>query len=136
MTDSEPPVTKGYKELVTEAEANIESLTTDEALARLDDDDVVFVDVRTVQELKAEGKIPDAVLAPRGLLEFHIDPASPEYNEEFTGATEFLVYCKAGWRSPLAAQRLQEMGLDSVAHLEGGFKKWDEEDKPVEEPAR
>lgn len=133
MTDSEiPTITKGYKELVEEAKADIETLSVDEALEYFNND-VVFVDVRSEGELRDEGKIPDAVHASRGLLEFYVDPDSPIYKEEFADYGKLILYCKEGWRSPLAAQRLQKMGFESVAHLETGFEGWKDADGPVED---
>lgn len=65
---------KGYKQLVAEANAAIETLSVDEALNQLQTEDVVFVDIRDLPELERDGSIPGAVHASRGMLEFHVDP--------------------------------------------------------------
>src|SRR5690554_39622 len=118
------PITKGYKELINEARARIRTLTLEEAQAKLDDPNVVFVDIRDVRELEREGMIPGAFHAPRGMLEFWVDPESPYYKEIFGSGKDFVLYCGSAWRSSLAAAVLQDMGLDTVSHFEGGFSAW------------
>lgn len=114
----------GYKELVARAEAEVETLSVAAALALLGQEDVVFVDLRDVRELQREGKIPGAWHVPRGLLEFWIDPESPYHKPLFQEAKRFIFYCNLGWRSALAAQVAQIMGLERVCHLDGGLTAW------------
>lgn len=114
----------GYKELVARAEAKIETITVTEALAAHGRDSVVFIDLRDIRELQREGKIPGAKHVPRGMLEFWIDPESPYHKPLFTEAKRFILYCNLGWRSALAAETAQEMGLTNVCHLAGGFDGW------------
>ena len=114
----------GYKELVAEAEEQIEIISADEAIIEASSANVVFVDLRDVRELKREGKIPGAFHCPRGLLEFWIDPESPYHNTIFAEKKRFIFYCNLGWRSALAADIAQLMGLENVCHIEGGFEAW------------
>lgn len=114
----------GYKELVARAEAEIVTLPVAEALGLLGRQEVVFVDLRDVRELQREGKIPGAWHVPRGLLEFWIDPESPYHKPQFGEPKRFVFYCNLGWRSALAAQVAQVMGLERVCHLEGGLTAW------------
>ncbi len=130
------PITKGYKQLVSEAHARIRTLTLDEAKARLGSPDVVFVDIRELRELEREGMIPGAFHAPRGMLEFWVDPESPYFKEIFGSGKEFILYCGSAWRSSLAAATLQDMGLSPVSHLGGGFSAWKEARLPVVEKAQ
>jgi len=130
------PITKGYKQLMAEANAKINTLTLDEASARHGDPDVVFVDIRDIREVEREGMIPGALLAPRGMLEFWVDPESPYYREIFGSGKEFILYCASAWRSSLATATLQDMGLEPVGHLEGGFKAWQAAGLPVGEKPR
>ena len=113
----------GYKELVEAAEARIRTITAEEAIDMLDSDDVVFVDLRDVRELKREGGIPGAFHCPRGLLEFWIDPESPYHHAVFAEPKEFVFFCNLGWRSALAADVAQQMGL-KTCHIGGGFEAW------------
>jgi rhodanese-related sulfurtransferase len=117
-------IVKGYKQLVAEAEQEIETIGVEAALELHGSDDVLFVDLRDVRELWREGLIPGAFHCPRGMLEFWIDPESIYYRELFACGKKFLFYCNLGWRSALAAQISQQMGLTPVAHLGGGFDAW------------
>lgn len=123
----------GYKDLVAEAEQRIETITAEAALAFFDSPDVVFVDLRDVRELKREGKITGAFHCPRGLLEFWIDAESPYYNKIFGEDKRFIFYCNLGWRSALAADVAQKLGLKNVCHIDGGFEAWKRAGGAVEE---
>lgn len=127
---------RGYRELVDGAEAAVETLSVGEAAALLDRDDVQFVDVRDRRELEREGRMPGALHAPRGTLEFWIDPDSPYHRPEFGEDRRFVFYCASGWRSALATATRAQMGLDPVAHLGGGFTAWRDAGAPVEDVAR
>jgi rhodanese-related sulfurtransferase len=124
-------IIKGYQQLVAEAEKEIETLDVETALGLHDSEDVVFVDLRDVRELWREGYIPGAVHCPRGMLEFWIDPDSIYYKDLFACGKKFLFYCNLGWRSALAAQISQQMGLTPVAHIAGGFSAWKQAGGPV-----
>ena len=113
----------GYKDLVEAAEARIRTISAAEAIDKLSADDVVFVDLRDVRELKREGGIPGAFHCPRGLLEFWIDPESPYHHAVFAEPREFVFFCNLGWRSALAADIAQQMGLETC-HIDGGFEAW------------
>jgi rhodanese-related sulfurtransferase len=97
-----------------------------------DDPDVVLVDLRDIRELNRDGKVPGAFHAPRGMLEFWVDPESPYYKEIFGSGKKFVFLCAGGMRSALAAQTVQKMGLEPVCHIEGGFRAWQEAGGPVE----
>ena len=79
-------ITKGVKELIAEAEAEIETLSVEETLAVKDDEDVQLVDLRDIRELWREGAIPGALHVPRGMLEFWVDPDSMYHKEIFASA--------------------------------------------------
>ncbi len=123
---------KGYKDLLDEANAMIETLPATEALGLHGDGDVVFVDLRDRRELEREGRIPGAFHCPRGMLEFWIDPESPYHKAIFAGDSRFVFYCASGWRSALATRTAKEMGLERVAHVGGGFTAWREAGGDVE----
>ena len=129
------PITKGCKQLVAEANRKIRTLTLEEARSKHDDPNVVFVDIRDVRELERDGMIPGAFHAPRGMLEFWVDPDSPYFKDVFGSGKEFVFYCASAWRSALAAAAVQDMGLAPVAHLEGGFSAWKKAGAPVAERA-
>jgi len=118
------PITKGHKQLVAEANAIIETWSVETAMARLGDPDVLFVDIRDVRELWRDGGIPGALHAPRGMLEFWVDPESPYYREVFGSGKRFVFFCAGGLRSALATAEVQRMGLSPVCHIAGGFGAW------------
>jgi rhodanese-related sulfurtransferase len=126
-------ITKGYKSLLAEANARVTTLTVAEAQAELGNTDVVFVDLRDPRELEREGRMPGAFHCPRGMLEFWIDPESPYHKPVFAEDKRFIFFCGGGWRSALAADVAQDMGLKPVAHIEGGFSAWKKADAPIEE---
>lgn len=129
-------MTTGFRQLVAEAEREVETLAPEAAHPLLGRDDVVFVDVRDVREIQREGRIPGSFHCPRGMLEFWIDPDSPYARDEFARDAHFVFYCNLGWRSALAAQTAARMGLRRVGHVGGGFTAWSEAGYPVESAGR
>jgi rhodanese-related sulfurtransferase len=127
-------MTKGYKQLVAEANAAVKTLSVDEAVAAVGKPDVAFIDVREPEEIARDGRIPGAEPAPRGMLEFYADPDSPYHKTVFSSGKKIVLYCASAGRSALAAKTLRDMGLDSVAHLGGGFKAWIAANGPVQRP--
>jgi rhodanese-related sulfurtransferase len=126
---------RGYKDMLAEANAAVASVPPEEMVFRLDDPDVVMVDIRDPRELDREGMIPGAFHAPRGMLEFWIDPESPYHKPRFAEGKTYVFYCASGWRSLLAAQVAQEMGLDARS-MSGGFGDWKRAGLPVAERPR
>jgi rhodanese-related sulfurtransferase len=124
---------RGYKQLIEDALERIHTLSVDEAQTKLSDPEVVFIDIREAKELEREGAIPGAFNAPRGMLEFWIDPESPYYKEVFAPGKHFILYCQSGWRSSLATATLIDMGLTSVSHIGGGFSAWKKAGGPIVE---
>jgi rhodanese-related sulfurtransferase len=125
-------ITKGIKELCAEADAEIETLTVEQVMALKDDPNVQLVDIRDIRELWRDGAIPGALHAPRGMLEFWVDPNSPYYKDVFGSGKKFVFFCAGGLRSALATQAVQHMGLTPVAHIGGGFGAWKKAGGPVE----
>ena len=122
----------GYKTLIEEAEKNIETISIDEVAGLLHDETVTIVDIRDIRELQREGKLPGAIHAPRGMLEFWVDPDSPYHRELFSEEKKFVFYCASAWRSALATQTVQQMGMSNVCHMSGGFTAWKEAQQPIE----
>jgi rhodanese-related sulfurtransferase len=127
----------GYKELIAHAMAQIETVPLEKAQVLLDDPDTVFIDIRDVRELEREGMIPNAMHAPRGMLEFWVDPDSPYYKPIFGEGKRLVLYCASAWRSALATETLHRMGVPNVSHLEGGFGAWKKAQLPtVDKPTK
>ena len=123
---------KSAKDLVAEANAAVDRLSVEEAKGLVGRDDVVFVDLRETKELESQGRIPGAVHAPRGLLEFHADPESPLHKPELVSGKRLVVYCASGGRSALGAKTLKDMGIANVANMLGGFAAWKDSGGEIE----
>ncbi len=115
---------RGFKEMLAEANAVIETVSVQDLPYLLDDDEVVLADVRDTVEREEEGLIPGSVHVPRGLLEFLADPDSLIYNEALNPERRIILYCGTGGRSALAAKTLLDMGFTDVASLAGGYAAW------------
>ena len=115
---------KSVSQMVAEANAEVETIQAADAIKLKEDPNILLVDIRDIRELDRDGRIPGALHAPRGMLEFWVDPASPYHREVFASGKKFLFFCAAGGRSALAALALQQMGLEPVAHMGGGFGAW------------
>lgn len=122
----------GYDALLDEARARITEIDAASVIA-IQSDDVVIVDIRDIRELEREGKIPGSFHAPRGMLEFWVDPASPYHKPIFAEEKTFIIHCASGWRSLLATDVLQRMGLTPVMNLTGGFAAWKEAGGQIEQ---
>ena len=126
------PVTTSSKQLVDQAMAEVKTYSVAQAREKLNDHSVQLVDIRDIREL-AEGTIVGALHAPRGLLEFWVDPASAYHKPVFADESkEFVLFCALGWRSALATKTLQDMGMRNVAHIEGGWSEWVKAGAPTE----
>jgi len=125
-------ITTGVKALVATAMSKIKTLTLAETQQLIDDDKAVIVDIRDIRELQREGKVTGAEHAPRGMLEFWFDPDSPYHRDVFAQDKTYVLYCASAWRSALATQTLQEMGMTNVCHIEGGFSAWKAAERSIE----
>jgi rhodanese-related sulfurtransferase len=123
---------KRAAEMVAEANAAVDTLDVEQAKRLLGRDDVVFVDVREGGELASQGKIPGAVHAPRGHLEFYADPSAPYHKPDLASGKRLVVYCGSGGRSALAAKTLKDMGITNVANMLGGFTAWQQAGGKIE----
>ena len=117
-------LTRGFKQLLAEANAVIETVSVRDLDFLLDDDDTVLVDVRGPAERETDGIIPGSVHAPRGLIEFLADPDSPNHNPALDPERRLILYCGTGGRSALAAKTLLDMGFADVSSLAGGYNAW------------
>lgn len=119
-------VQRGFKQLMAEANAEIETISVHDALVLIDDPQTQFVDIRERHERQRTGGIKGSVHAPRGHLEFIADPESSLHKPELATGKKLILYCATGGRSTLAAKTLQDMGIEHVLNLAGGFAAWTE----------
>ena len=122
-------------EMVTQARAKIEEIETPDLIAMMDDPNVIIVDIRDIRERQRSGYIPGSFHAPRGMIEFWIDPESPYHKDIFAQeGKKYVFHCASGWRSALTVATLQDMGFEA-AHLKEGFSTWEKQGGPVEQQA-
>ena len=126
------PLPRNAKALVDDAGARVPSLSVTEVADKLDDAAYRIVDIRDPRELEREGQLPGAFRAPRGMLEFWVDPESPYYKPDLDDGRTLVLYCGSAWRSALAGAALRDMGRDDVMHMAGGFSAWKAADLPIE----
>jgi len=131
------PLKLNSAQMVADARARIEELETPALITMLDDPDVVIVDIRDIRERQRGGFIPGSVHAPRGMIEFWVDPESPYFKDVFAQDKKYVFHCASGWRSALTVATLQTMGFEA-SHLKEGFSTWEKHGGPVQtsdEPA-
>ena len=123
---------KSSATMVSEARARIREIPAAELIGMADHPDVVIVDIRDPRERERVGFIPGSFHAPRGMVEFWVDPESPYFKDVFASADKtFVFHCASGWRSALTVATLQDMGFEA-AHLTEGFTGWVDQGGPVE----
>lgn len=123
------PIKISSQQLVDQAMREVKTYSAQEVKARIEaDKSVLLVDIRDIRELQTPDGTPvGSTHAPRGMLEFWVDPASPYHKPLWADESkEFVLFCGLGWRSALTAKTLQDMGMDNVAHIDGGFKAMQE----------
>ena len=129
-------ITKSTKQMIAEANEDINTITVEDARKIIDSPDHVIVDLRDIRELQRLGKIPGAFSCPRGMLEFWIDPESPYHKDIFNQNKTYVFYCASAWRSALSTKLAQDMGLSPVAHIDGGFTAWSKANYPIEDVSK
>ena len=123
---------KTAAQMVRESRDRIEEIETADLIAMVDDPNVVIIDIRDVRERQRTGFIPGSFHAPRGMIEFWVDPDSPYHKDVFAqDGRKYVFHCASGWRSALTVATLQDMGFEA-AHLKEGFGSWEESGGPIE----
>ncbi|OIN67270.1 rhodanese [Exiguobacterium sp. KRL4] len=74
-----------------------------------------IIDVREVDEVK-EGKIPEAIHIPLGLVEFKMN--------ELDKKKQYVMVCRSGARSGQATNYLEGQGFD-VINMDGGMMSYE-----------
>ena len=122
---------KTVNNMVAEAKSKINEIDAKEAIKLFNDENVIFIDIRDIRERQKLGFIPGSFHAPRGMLEFWIDPESPYFKDIFNTNKKYIFHCAAGWRSALAVSTLKDMGFEA-SHISDGFSGWVNEKGPIE----
>ena len=127
-------ITRTVIQMVSEANEQVEEISVANALRLVQQENILFIDVRDIREVAKTGRVLGARHVPRGMLEMWIDPETPYHREFFAEDRKFIFYCASAWRSALAAKTARDMGLTPVAHLEGGINAWIDAGGPIEPP--
>jgi len=119
---------------VEEKKKLIENLSIGDLTNELaNNDDLLLLDIRELQERVDLGTVPGSKHVPRGMMEFWADPSSPYFRDYFKEDRRTILFCAGGGRSVLAALALQDMGFTNVAHVEAGFGGWQKAGKDIED---
>ena len=116
-----------FRDLLAQAKSQIVEIDTAAAQKRIEEGNVVVLDVREPDEYE-QGALPDALHIPRGHLEAQIEGRAVDRDQTI------VVYCAGGVRSAFAAQTLQELGYTDVLSVAGGFGKWKDEGREWRQP--
>ena len=108
------PLKTTVADMVATARAKITEIETADLIAMLADPDLQVIDIRDIRERQRSGFIPNSFHAPRGMLEFWIDPDSPYFKDIFGQDKTFVFHCASGWRSALSVATLQDMGFEAA----------------------
>jgi rhodanese-related sulfurtransferase len=85
----------------------------------------LVVDIRPSEQRERDGELPGAVVIDRNVLEWRLDPTSPDRIAEATTADlRIIVVCQEGYSSSLAAHTLRLLGLRRATDLVGGYEAW------------
>jgi rhodanese-related sulfurtransferase len=121
-------------ELMARARSKLERLGPVEAQAARESG-ALLIDIRADSQRAADGEVPGAAFVPRNVLEWRLDPASPDRDPELARPdARIVVMCDEGYQSSLAAATLQELGLPHATDLAGGFQAWRAAGLPVIRP--
>ena len=113
---------KSLQTLVSEVMQEIKTISADEALKMVEENNCNLIDIREGNELESTGKVENSVHIPRGKLEIFLDPNSALFQQGVLDQNkEMVLFCAGGVRSALAVKALKNMGYEKISHIEGGF---------------
>jgi rhodanese-related sulfurtransferase len=85
----------------------------------------LVVDMRPESSRRLEGAMAGAVVIDRNVLEWRLDPTSPDRIPQAQRSDlRIILVCNEGYASSLAAQSLRRLGLMRATDLVGGFRAW------------
>lgn len=116
-------MTARIDQLLADARATLPPRPTPAELPALLEAGALVVDIRPVEQRDRDGELPGAVVIDRNVLEWRLDPTSPD---RIPGAgdphRQIVIVCNEGYQSSLAAATLQQLGLRGATDLAGGFQ--------------
>jgi rhodanese-related sulfurtransferase len=126
-----PPGARSIDELLAQVRGRIDRVQPEEAAARVAAG-ALLVDTRPWEQRRRDGAVPGALVVDRNVLEWRLDPASPDRLPEITGYDlDIVVLCNEGYSSSLVADTLRTLGLTRSVDVIGGFVAWAAAGLPV-----
>ena len=108
--------TDSYKKMLKEYYDGFPTISAETALKKLENEDVVFLDIREMEEFNI-GHISNALNV--GYDHFYMDKI-----KHLPKTTEIIVYCSIGARSQDIGKKLKKFGYTNVTNLYGGLFHW------------
>jgi rhodanese-related sulfurtransferase len=124
------PGRRSIDQLLQEARSRLVRLTPQQAL-EAQRDGATLVDIRPRANRDNEGQLPGALVIERTVLEWRLDPASPDRLPFAAYDLHVILVCNDGYSSSLAAATLQDLGVHCATDLDGGFRAWKAAGLPV-----
>jgi rhodanese-related sulfurtransferase len=133
---SSPPTTNGtpaplaeggsaIEQFLAAVRARIAPRAEPMALAGELADGTLVVDIRPESLRRRDGDMEGAVIIERNVLEWRLDPTSPDRLEGMDDPSRrIVIVCDEGYASSLAAAALRDLGLTDVTDLAGGYQAW------------
>lgn len=85
----------------------------------------ILIDTRTARQRAQTANIPGAICIDRTVLEWRLDPTFAWRIPEATSFDQrYIVLCRHGYSSSVAARCLQELGLRRATDVIGGYDAW------------
>jgi rhodanese-related sulfurtransferase len=123
-------------DLLAAARAGLDRLDPVGAAAAVADG-AVLIDIRSDRQIAADGVVPGALVVPRNVLEWRLDPACAYRLADAPGLdAHVILMCNEGYASSLAAATLQQLGFARATDLDGGFQAWRAAGLPVDRRVR
>jgi rhodanese-related sulfurtransferase len=111
------------EELLVDARAQLDRLAPRDAAAAVGRG-ALLIDIRSDTQRSRDGALPEATVVARNVLEWRLDPASPDRDRLLARRDVALILiCDEGYQSSLAAATLKRFGLDAT-DVVGGFQGW------------
>ena len=110
-------------QVLAEARTGLARLSPGDAWAALRDG-AVMVDTRPIEQRRAHGEVPGALVVDRNVLEWRFDPPSPDRLPQAAKDAHVIVLCQQGYSSSLAAASLQRLGVERATDVIGGMEAW------------
>ncbi len=111
-------------EVLAASRAGVRRLSPEQTAAAKDRGALV-IDTRTEVQRREQGELPNVLVIDRTVLEWRLDPSSPDRIPEATSYdVQVVVVCRQGYSSSLAAASLRTVGLSRATDMEGGVEAW------------